>query len=60
MNKKTIKPCPFCEEQKQLYVEEFNVVEDLVKFDVFCPNCGACGPQKYSEQQAIDARNKRS
>ena len=61
-----LKPCPFCGQVKKedgllgnLYVDEYDV-EDGTIFYIFCDRCGTCGPQRKSEQQAIDAWNKRS
>lgn len=49
--------CPFCGEYKSLVVEEA-IIDDL-KFSL-CEGCGATGPLKPTEKEAIAAWNRRS
>ena len=56
-----LKPCPF----KECRNENIEVLIDQVSFTrymyfAYCTECGARGPRRDDEQQAIDAWNKRS
>lgn len=58
---KELKPCPFKEcGYKDIEVLLEQVSFTTYKFFAYCPDCGARGPRKDDEQQAIDAWNKRS
>ena len=50
-----LKPCPFCGKDR-LYVHQDSAEE----FIILCLKCGTTGPISPTEQQAIDAWNKRS
>ena len=56
-----LKACPFCGGKAYYYTEEkqFYNTPDY-KYIVECENCEACVYSVDSEQQAIDAWNKRS
>lgn len=58
MNKKKLKPCPFCgAEGKKLLV-----LQDDGEYYVQCDNygCGALGPYKDLPTEAVEAWNKRA
>lgn len=48
-----LKPCPFCDEKKQIYTNK------NVYWSVLCVTCGAEGPTNRTEKGAINAYNKR-
>lgn len=56
---KPIERCPFCKEEDALSVESKSSLFGLWHW-VFCGGCAARGPAKSSEEDAIDAWNKRS
>lgn len=47
-----LKPCPFCGAYAIETIRE-------VGFRAVCLNCGCLGVRKYSEQEAIEAWNRR-
>lgn len=60
LNEAGLKPCPFCG------VPPFHEVQNgnntpfgQVQF-VWCEKCDACGPERYSEAEAIEAWNRRA
>ena len=57
--KENIKPCPFCGGKAEIEYEEndFAVKDDWVK--VQCTECGGNSGWYLSEEQAINAWNKR-
>jgi len=50
-----LKPCPFCGSKAEL----LNMGEDFPHI-VVCTNCGSAGATYETEQEAIEAWNKRS
>lgn len=59
---KPVKRCPFCNNEDNLEVEtkSYRLVYVIDKYYVKCWDCKATGPEKDTEEQAIDAWNKRS
>lgn len=55
-----LKPCPFCKLDYTNTYEFQNYYSQPYRWRVICNSCGAEGPIKDTEQQAIDAWNKRS
>ena len=51
-----LKPCPFCGSERIL----LRGIVWLNNYCITCPKCGAESGYKPTEQQAIDAWNKRS
>ena len=59
MKQKLLK-CPFCGHKKiEVYVENYDLDSSVI-YSRICVKCRANGPWKDTEQQAIDAWNKRS
>ena len=56
---KPLEKCPFCKEEESLSVEKKPYLFGIWHW-VFCGCCAARGPVKNSEEEAIDAWNKRS
>ena len=54
LKRKPLKKCYFCEKEKAEVVH-FGLVD---RFFVRCSNCGACGPLKHTDFEAIEAWNK--
>ena len=54
--RRPLKKCYFCEKEKAEFVH-FGLVD---KFFVRCNNCGASGPLKDTDFEAIEAWNKDS
>ena len=56
-----LKPCPFksCENKDILVLLGQTGISSYMYF-AYCPECGARGPRKYTEEEAISAWNKRS
>lgn len=52
-----LKPCPFCGSSnvEACFADEYGDI-----FTVICCACGSCGAVKITEQEAIEAWNKRS
>lgn len=67
-----LKPCPFCGGTAQVYtyVEEqaiydkhtlgFLDTEERTVYGAGCPECGCIVAEKYSEEQAVEAWNRRA
>ncbi len=48
--------CPFCKEKKEISTMRYTGY----KWQVICLKCGACGPYKDSEIEAIKAFSRRA
>lgn len=62
MNKKH---CPFCGGADSVIIDKFDtLIPGFSLYSVFCNKykggCGACGPHKRTEEEAIEAWNRRA
>jgi Lar family restriction alleviation protein len=53
--KEKLEPCPFCKEKEEIYQDRYR--DD--HWNVHCMICGASGPNKQTEAEAIKAWNGR-
>ena len=51
-----LKPCPFCKSEDVYLVSETEIEYNWV----YCKNCEAAGPMKETEEEAIEAWNRRA
>ena len=50
-----IKPCPFCGDEN---IDTWDIRQE--KYFCYCENCGCQGPTGKTEQEAIEAWNRRA
>ena len=53
-----LRPCPFCGD-KNPQLDSVAQYGKVVRYQVFCPGCGAVGPHDNVEESAVDLWNIR-
>ena len=57
-----MKPCPFCGGTDELEPDECygKTADGIPVWNSGCESCGACGPQRFSVDEAVNAWNART
>lgn len=55
-----INVCPFCREEAASVQKVDEWAENVEVYQVFCENCGASGPAKFSKEKAVEVWNEGS
>ena len=55
-----LKPCPFCGSKDVFFTSYYDELYEGKIYHIRCNKCATLGPIEATEQQAIDAWNKRS